>query len=119
MCDWVYSETVELITSEFKETLEAKQVDLAGIQDEVEEIVLYALKLLNINMESYQKVWYKLHTYPGASKWQNLIRVCELVISLPFSNAHAEQLFSTLKVIKPIDVQNSSPQHFLTSLRSK
>ena len=93
-------EAVELITSEFKEPLEAKQVDLAGIQDEVEEIVLYAQKFLNINVEGYQKVWYKLHTCPDASKWQNLIRVCELVFSLPFSNAHVERLFSTLKVIK-------------------
>ena len=31
-------EAAELITSEFKEPLEAKAVDLASIQDEVEEI---------------------------------------------------------------------------------
>ena len=36
----------------------------------------------------------------NASKWQNLIKVCELVFSLPFSNAHIERLFSTLKIIK-------------------
>ena len=57
-------EAVELITSEFKEPLEAKAVDLASIQDEVEEIVLYARKFLSINVEGYQKVWYKLHTCP-------------------------------------------------------
>lgn len=88
-----------MIISKFKETLEAKQVDLAGIQDEVEEIILYPQRFLNINMEGYQKVWCKLHTCPDASKWQNLIGVCELVFSLPFSNAHVERLFSNLKVI--------------------
>ena len=93
-------EAVELITSEFKEPLEAKQVNLEGIQDEVEEIVLYARKFLSISTENYQKVWYKLHTCPDVSKWLNLLRVCELIFSLPFSNAHVERLFSTLKVIK-------------------
>ena len=35
-------EAVEYITSHFREPLEAKGVTLANIQDEVEEIVLYA-----------------------------------------------------------------------------
>ena len=93
-------EAVELITSKFKEPLEAKHVDLAGIQDELEEVVTYARNFLHIDTEGYQMVWYKLHTCPDASKWPNLIRVCELVFSLPFSNAHVERLFSTLKLIK-------------------
>ena len=93
-------EAVELISSEFREPLEAKQVDLAGIQDKVEEVVLYARNYLNLNTEGYQKVWYKLHTCPDAGKWHNLLRVCELVFSVPFFNAHVERLFSTLKVIK-------------------
>ena len=93
-----FTEAVELITSEFGEPLEAKQVDLTGIQDEVEEIVPYARKYLNISTEGYRKVWYKLHTCPNAGKSPNLLRVSELelVFSLPFSNAHVGQLFSTL-----------------------
>ena len=111
-------EAVELISSEFREPLEAKQVDLAGIQDEVEEVVLYARKYLNISVESYQKVWYKLHTCPDAGKWPNLLRVSELIFSLPFSNAHVERLFSTLKVVKT-DALTLIPAPSLISLRSK
>ena len=94
-------EAVELITSHFREPLEAKGVNLACIQDEVEEIVCFARKFLNISTEDYTKIWYKLHTSPDAgSKWPNILRICKLVFSLPFTNSHVERLFSTLKIIK-------------------
>ena len=93
-------EAVEYITSRFRELLEAKGVTLANIQGEVEEIVLYARKYLNIGREGYQKVWYKLHTAPDASKWPNILRFCELLFSLPFSNGHVERMFSAMKIIK-------------------
>lgn len=93
-------EAVEYITSHFREPLEAESVDLPNIQDEIEEIVLYARKYLSLGSEGYQRVWYKLHTSPDAKKWSNVLKVCELVFSLPFSNAHVERLFSTLKIIK-------------------
>ena len=93
-------EAVEYITSHFREPLEAKGVDLANIQDEVEEIVLYARKYLSIASDGYQKIWYKLHTSPDAGKWCNVLKICKLVFSPPFSSAHAERLFSTLKLIK-------------------
>ena len=93
-------EAVECITSHFKEPLEAKGVTLANIQDEVEEVVPYARKYLSIGKEGYQKVWYNLHTAPDASKWPNILRLCELVFSLPFANGHVERMFSTMKVIK-------------------
>ncbi len=93
-------EAIEYITSHFREPFEAKGVDLPNIQDEIEEIVLYARKYLSLGSEGYQRVWYKLHTSPDASKWCNVLKVCELVFSLPFSNAHVEKLFSTLKIIK-------------------
>lgn len=90
-------EAVEYITSHFREPLEAKNVDLSNMQDEVEEIVLYARRYLNINTE---KTWYNLYTSTDSQRWPNLLRVCDLIFSLPFSNAHAERLFSTLKIVK-------------------
>ena len=93
-------EAVEYITSRFKEPLEAKGVTLTNIQDEVEEVVLYATKYLSIGREGYQRVWFNLHTAPDASKWPNILRLCELVFSLPFANGHVERMFSTLKIIK-------------------
>ena len=66
-------ETVEYITFHFREPLESKSVALANIPDEIEEIVPYARKYLSIDKESYQKVWYKLHIAPDASKWPNVL----------------------------------------------
>ncbi len=94
-------EAVEYITSHFREPLEAKGVDLANIPDEAEELVPYTRKYLSIGREGFQKVWYKLQTSPDSNKWPNVLRLCELVFSLPFSNAHVEKLFSKiLKIIK-------------------
>ena len=61
-------QAVEYLTSHFREPLEAKGVSLASIQDEIEEIVHYDRKYLSIGTESYQKIWYKLHTIPDARK---------------------------------------------------
>ena len=91
-------EAVEYITSHFREPLEAKGVDLANIQDELEQII--ARKYLSIGQEGYQKVWYKLHTAPDASKWPNILHLCELLFSLPFSSGHVERMFSMMKIIK-------------------
>ena len=90
-------EAVEYITSHFREPLEAKGVDLANIQDELEEII--ARKYLSIG-QGYQKVWYKLHMAPDASKWPNILHLCELLFSLPFSSGHVERMFCMMKIIK-------------------
>ena len=107
---------MEYITSHFREPLEAKGVVLAGIQDEIEEIVQYARKYLGIEQEGYQKIWYKLHTAPDIEKWPNVLRLCELLFSLPFSNGHVERMFSSLKVIKT-EEPTCSLSLSLTSLR--
>ena len=94
-------EAVEYLTSHFREPLEAKGVTLESIQDEVEEIVFYARKYLNIGTECYQKIWYKLYTSPDVRKWPcDLIHLSELLFSLPFSNGHVERMFSALKIVK-------------------
>ena len=107
------SEAIEYITSLFREPLEAKGVDLTNIQDELEEIILYARKYLSIGQEGYQKVYYKLHTAPDASKWPNILHLCELLFSLPFSSGHMERMFSVMKIIKT----NKRP-HFKSSTLS-
>lgn len=91
---------VEYISTHFREPLEAAQVDLARIQDEVEDAIDYARAYLNITKECYRKVWYKLHIAPDADKWPNVLALCQLLFSLPFSNGRVERIFSTLKVIK-------------------
>ena len=75
---------VEFIISHFREPLEAAHINLASIQDELEEIVDYARCYLGIVKESYQKIWYKLHIAPDHKKWPGVLCFCELLFSLPF-----------------------------------
>ena len=91
---------LDLIVSTFRAPLESKGVSLEMIQDELEEVVDYARTYLPIGTESYRRVWYKLHICPDSSKWPNLLFVCELTFSLPFTTSRVEQTFSMLKIVK-------------------
>ena len=91
---------VQCLVSTFRTPLESRGVCIATIQDELEEAVEYARNYLPIGTESYRKIWYKLHTCPDSSKWSNLLQLCKLVFSLPFTTSRVEQIFSKLKVIK-------------------
>jgi hypothetical protein len=75
-------------------------VDLSSLLDELEAIVIYARENLSIRTEDYRSIWYKLHTCPDHSNWTNVLLICQLGFSLPFSNARVEQIFSSLKVLK-------------------
>ena len=91
---------VESLSSHFRKPLEAAGVSLASIQDEIEEAVDYARNHFRIGSESYQKIWYRLHTAPDVEKWRNILALSELVFSLPFSNGQVERIFSMMKIIK-------------------
>ena len=78
---------VEIIVANSRESLEAKGVSLCSIQDEVEEAVQYARDFLSVSQESHKKIWYQLHTVPDSSKWPNVVRLSELLFSLPFSKS--------------------------------
>lgn len=77
---------IELISSRFRDPLEASGVIVSSLQDEIEDAVEYAGQYLSLESIHYRKVWYNLHICPSASSWPNLLLVCELVFSLPFSN---------------------------------
>ena len=76
---------VDKVLSMFLPPLEAKGMCAAVIQNEVENIVEHARRYLSIGTESYRVIWYKLHTCPDSSKWPNILMLCELVFSLPFT----------------------------------
>ena len=84
----------------FRAPLEAKGADLTSILDEIKDIVEYARTYLRIGSDSYNKIWYQLHSSPDSVKWPNILLVSELLFSLPFSTAKVERLFSMLKIIK-------------------
>ena len=94
------SAAVEHIVTHFREPLVAVRANLASIQDELEEVVDYSRKYLNISVDSHQSIWYKLHSVRDSSKWPNILLVVELLFSLPFANSKVERMFSTLKIIK-------------------
>ena len=62
--------------------------------------VEYSRAYLRIGSDSYKKIRYQLYTLPDADKWRDVLMICELLFSLPFSTSKVERLFSTLKIIK-------------------
>ncbi len=56
--------------------------------------------LENILMSTRCAVWYTLYTCPDHCKWPNVLQLCQLVFSLPFTTTHVERMFSSLKLIK-------------------
>ena len=93
---------IELLSSHFRNPLEATGVDIPSLCDEMEDVVIYAREYLSIETTDYRKVWYNLFICPNSSDWPNVLLLCKLAFSLPFSNARAEQIFSSLKYIKNI-----------------
>lgn len=83
---WIIKSAMESITSAFRVPLEAKVVNLSSLYDEIEEVVDHARRYLSIDKVCYQKVLYTLHTSPDSSKWPNILQICQLLFSFPFSS---------------------------------
>jgi len=92
--------SIELLCSCFRDPLEATDVSVLSMQDEIEDAVVYARSYLGIENTDYRKVWYNLFVCPDAARWPNVLMLCKLLFSLPFSNARVEQIFSSLKYLK-------------------
>ena len=71
-----------------------------SIQDEIEEVIEFSRRCLSISTSNYRIIWFKLHTCSDSDKCPNLLILSELIFSLPFSNSHVEQIFSSLEIIK-------------------
>ena len=93
---------IELLSSHFRDPLEAAGANLSLLQDEIEDAVAYARTYLGIESTDYWKVWYNLFVCPNATEWPNVLLLSELAVSLPFSNARVEQIFSSLKYVKNV-----------------
>ena len=75
-------------------------MNTVSVQDAIEEAVDYARTYLSLVTQSYRRIWYKLHTCPNSGRWPNILLLCELVFSLPFTTCRVEQMFSLLRVVK-------------------
>ena len=51
---------IELLSSHFRNPLEATGVDIPSLRDEMEDVVIYARAYLSIETTDYRKVWYNL-----------------------------------------------------------
>ena len=91
---------IQHIYTSFKDPLEAHNISLSVLLDEIEDSIEYARQYLAIESTDYRRVWYNLHICHDSSKWPNVLLLCELCFSLPFSNSRVEQIFSCLKLIK-------------------
>ena len=93
-------DALESLSTRFRVPLEKAGVDCSLIQEEWEDIIDYAKRYLNLVQENYTTIWWKLFNAVDASKWQNILRVVELLFCLPLTNGRLERLFSQLKLIK-------------------
>ena len=91
---------LEYIVSLFRDPLEARGANVSVLQDEIEDAVEYARRYLGLESTNYRKVWYNLHVCPDSTHWPNVLLLCGLAFSLPFSNGRVEQIFSSLKLLK-------------------
>ena len=48
----------------------------------------------------YRAVWWRFFNSPDASEWVTILRLIELLFSLPVSNEVVERVFSQVNVIK-------------------
>lgn len=88
------------ICAHFQIPLEAAGVDLLLVEDEWNDVVDYARRYLDIVRQGYKNIWWKIFNSPDARKWANVLRVVELLFTLPVSNGRVERLFSQLKLVK-------------------
>lgn len=56
----------------------------------IEDAVDYSKRYLRLETTNYRKVCYNLHVCPDCSHWPNVLLLCGLAFSLPFSNSRAD-----------------------------
>ena len=57
---------IELIVSQFRDSLEDTRAVVSSLQDEIEDAVEYARPYLSMESPHYRKVWFNLHVCPDA-----------------------------------------------------
>ena len=88
--------SIELLSSHFRNPLEVTGANLSMFQDEIEDAITCIRTYLGIESTDYQKVWYNLFVCPNAAEWPNCVCVG---IQPTFSNARLEQIFSSRKYV--------------------
>ena len=72
---------IELLSSNFRNPLEATGVDIPSLHDEMKDVVIFAWEYLSIETTDYRKEWYNLFIYPNSSDWPNILLLCKLAFT--------------------------------------
>lgn len=108
-------EAIQSLCLRFSTPLQEAQVNSALVQQEWEDMVFYAKQYINLVLDSYKVVWWKLFNSPDALKWGNVLTLVELIFTIPLSNGGVERCFSQLKITKT-DRRNSLKEDRLDHL---
>ena len=93
-------EALQSLCLRFCTPLQEADVNSALVQQEWEDMVFYAKQYINLVLNSYKVVWWKLFNSPDAVKWGNVLALVELIFTIPLSNGGVERCFSQLKITK-------------------
>ena len=110
-----YIAAINRPTVKFTVPLEAAGILVANIIDEFRDMLLYATQFISLSSISYQAVWWKLFHSPNTSSWTNVLKLAQLIFSLPVSNGKLERVFSIMKNIK-LDKRSSMSNQLLDDL---
>ena len=93
---------IESLSTRFETPLQEAGVNCVLLQEEWNDIVYHAKQYLNLVIDSYNAIWWKLFNSTNACKW-NILTLAELIFSFPLSNGHLERCFSRLKMSRKIE----------------
>ena len=91
---------IEDLSSRYRGPLEHAKVDFSLLKEEWDDMLDYAKRYLDLVTRNANAVWWKLFNSTSAKNWGNILRLVELLFSLPMTNGHVERVFSQLKAIK-------------------
>ena len=92
-------EAIQHTQLRFATPLQEANVNTALLQQEWDDLVLYAKQYINL-VDPYKVVWWKLFNSPDSNKWENILTLVELTFTIPLSNGRVERCFSQLKLTK-------------------
>ena len=88
------------VCQHFSSPLESSSIDISLVQGEWDDMVEYGRQYINLVLDDYKVVWWKLFNCVDAGKWSNVLAIVELLFCIPVANGHLERVFSQLKLIK-------------------
>ena len=88
------------VCSRFRIPLQEANVHRILVPEEWDDMLDYAKRYLNLVQDEYKTNCWKLFNATDASNWTNVLKVVELIFTLPVSNGHLEKVFSQVKLIK-------------------